>query len=155
MPYFKQVFMELTVFYRLCEAGLFVLMPICGFVLLPSIFKSYNRWHELKRPFDFSSTILQGALSLFFLSSIFPLFANEIIDLYLVCKNTIFGFIGSILLGTLVGYWTIPKTLAYYQKLKLVRSPRNFTLMAIFGFLSFYGISPLFILMLYSVIGSR
>lgn len=144
--------MELSVFLRFCEVGLFVFMPICGFMLMPAVYKSYVKWQTTHKSAEFAAFVIQSALSLCFLISIFPLFATRVLDLYFFSKDSIYALLICLILSCMLGYWTLPQMLSYYQKLKLEKKSIHFALMGVFGVLSFYGMSPLFIIVIYSVL---
>ncbi len=146
--------MELPHLLLLTEVFVYIFMPACGFFLVPPTFKSYLKWSNKKNPHDFSSMLIQGAFALCFLISVFPLFATHIIQLQQGNNVWFYGLLVYLLLGALMGYWTIPKMLSNYQKLRSEKTTTHFTLMIFFGFLSFYGFASLFILMIYPAISA-
>lgn len=144
--------MELPRMLYALEIFMFVFMPACGFFLIPAAFKSYQKWRVTERPRHFSSMIIQSAISLSFLTSIFPLFASRIIKLFSLSNPWFYGFLCSLVLGYFLGYWTLPKMLSSYKKFKVDKTPAHLTLMVFFVFLSFYGLSTFFILMFHSAV---
>ena len=144
--------MDLPTLLTSFEVFAFIFMPGCGFVLIPPTFKSYLKWRKTENMRDFCSMVIQGALSLCFLISIFPLFAYRVIEFHSLSGAWFYSLLAYLGLGVFMGYLTLPKMLFHYQKLMSKKTTTHFGLMVFFGFLSFYGLSSFFILMIHSVL---
>ena len=117
-----------------------ILLPIVALlVLIPQSLREYQKWESHRLTRHLSAAIMLGTLSFYFLTTF-----------YLICMGYLMGrtemittnnplrvlvLIGLILLAY---YILVPQTIKQYDSWKDHRKPGNFSLMVLFGFISFF-----------------
>jgi len=139
---------EFVANYLATKPFLFVLMSAAAFALVPKTYQTYLKWQKTQKATDFSNAIFLGTLSLLFLTSVYPLFVFAVLDLNSMFSVGVYRTLIFIAFIYFAVYFSLPKMLSYYQRLKIKKTSSNFTFMCLFALISFYCLSVFFILTL-------
>lgn len=135
-------------------AQIFIVTLMIGgafLVLIPKTFQAYLTWKVNHKPTQFSLAVILGAFSFISLATTYPMFLSEVTKIGGSFFSNLLLY-GALILFML--YFSLPKMLLYYQKLKVKKTASVFSLLVFFAFLSFYCVSVFLVLILNPAISS-